>query len=341
MLKTLTTITHRQAFTLLEILVATGVLVILLGLMFSITNQTSKTWQRTVGNVEQFREARQAFESMTRRLSQATLNTYWDYDDIENPTRYERKSELRFISGPADDLLPGGRIYSGQATFFQAPLGLADDPTVDGLENLLNTWGYFLEFSDDSSIRPPIIPASVVPLRHRWRLFEFAEPANQLSIYQFTSGNSGYDERDWYQDSMGASDSSRPVRMLAENIILLVILPKLSIAEDPTESRLASDYLYDSTGTNADPAINPKNQLPPVLLVTMIAIDELSARRLDNGSAEPDFGIDIDGLFENAEDYEADLEAVETALAGKGINYRVFTTNVTINGAKWSTEQIN
>lgn len=68
----------RAGFSILEVLAASAVLALLLVAMISMTDQVQKTYRSTVGKAEQFREARVAFESITRRLSQATLNTYWD-----------------------------------------------------------------------------------------------------------------------------------------------------------------------------------------------------------------------------------------------------------------------
>src|ERR1043165_3679421 len=94
------------AFTLIEVMVSTSLLAILLMILLGIVNQTSATWRYSVSKVEQFRGARQAFESMTRRLSQATLNTYWDYDPPppKPPLKYIRQSDLRFVSGSAQVL---------------------------------------------------------------------------------------------------------------------------------------------------------------------------------------------------------------------------------------------
>ena len=92
------------AFTLAELLVGMGILVVLFGFLLVSANQTTKLIGSTAGKVEQFREARNAFERVSTRISQATLNTYWDYDSPTAPTRYERRSELRFISGGVKEL---------------------------------------------------------------------------------------------------------------------------------------------------------------------------------------------------------------------------------------------
>ena len=67
-------------FTLIEVLVASAVIVTLTVFLLNATDQAGQVFKNTSGKIEQFREARIAYESITRRLSEATLNTYWDYN---------------------------------------------------------------------------------------------------------------------------------------------------------------------------------------------------------------------------------------------------------------------
>jgi uncharacterized protein (TIGR02599 family) len=338
------------AFTLVEILVSTAVLAFLLLILLSITTQVSNTWRQTSGKTEQFRQAREAFDAISRRLGRATLNTYWDYDDPANPTKYVRQSELRFVGGPTEDLVgavPGGKRWPGHGVFFQSALGAAEPGQTNlvGLNSLLNTWGYFVEFGSDAAYRPGVLDGSVVPNRWRFRLCELIQPADDLSIYQYTSGtnsagtpkNLSYAGTEWFEPSLAQADSSRPVHVLAENVIAMVILPKLSPQEDPSGTLLAPNYLYRTTDAVTDPAINPKNQLPPLAQVTMVVIDENSARRIEAGTSMPELGLDQ--LFQNAAGYEADLATLEKTLSNLRLSYRVFTTTVRLNEAKWSKEQ--
>ncbi len=351
---------RRGGFTLVELLVATVVLLLIMAILLTVTTQAGNLWRTTTAKMEQFRGARDAFESMTRRLSQATLNTYWDYDNATTPTRYVRQSELRFISGNTVALAgtpAAGRQWPTQSVFFQAPLGFSQDTATTGLENLLNTWGYFIEFGTDAAQRPGIVTQAISPLRYRYRLCELMQPTNALSIYSFTSGLSGgvpknlsYTGRDWFTVPLNITDAStnpvRPVHVLAENIIALVILPKLSLAEDSTGTALAPLYTYDSTSTNATAALNPKNQLPPLVEVTMVAIGESAAIRLakEQGTTMPTFGMATaayNALFTDATQMATDLGKLQTALNSQHIAFRVFSTNVAIKGAKWSREEAN
>ena len=66
------------AFTLLELLVAMAVLAMMAVMMLSITSSAQKVAKQTTSRTEQFREGRRAFDRINQRLSQASLNTYWD-----------------------------------------------------------------------------------------------------------------------------------------------------------------------------------------------------------------------------------------------------------------------
>jgi uncharacterized protein (TIGR02599 family) len=355
------------AFTLVEVLLSTAVLSLLVIVLVSITNQTAATWRYTTGKIEQFSGARDAFESLTRQIGQATLNTRYDYfnssgeartqDNAANfvPKSYGRQSDLRFISGsmdranrfdgqPASPLAAdAGRPRPTHGIFFHAPLGFVDDTAKYGaLPGLLNTWGYYVEFDNDQRSRPSFLAngSGGTPLRYRYRLMEFMRPSEQLVTYSTPN--------DWFQPAVNEAGTPS-AHALAENIIALVIQPMLSpedeqkLASPPAVAgtALAPTYFYDSTQKHATADLNPHHQLPPMVRVTMVAIDEPSAIRLATGSTMPDFGLD--SLFQTAsasstEQYQNDLDTLSARLAEKRCSYRVFTTNVIIRGAKWSKQ---
>ena len=371
-------VARATAFTLVELLVSMAVVLLLLLVLVSITDATAHTWKSTTSTVEQFREARNAFETMTQRLSQATLNTYWDYNSPNNPNAYVRQSELRFISGPAggtSGVLPDTTVPSSHAVFFQAPLGsvsVAGTTNFVVLNTLVNTVGYFVDFGSDQLQRPPFLTPQIVPYRYRFRLMEMVEPSDSLTIYKYTSGyvdpsatplvtkNSTYTARTWYTDPLGSyftnpgGASALPIHAVADNIIALYLLPKLSpsdqaVATPPyDDTSLAPGYLYDSSNTGAATTVsitaqgdlNSKNQLPPLVQVTMVAVDEPSYQRYQVGTSRPT----PDPLFTNspfvqAAQYKADLQALQTTLTNNKLTYRVFTTDVSIKSAKWSRAQ--
>ncbi len=124
----------------MDLLVSTVILAIILVVIFSITQQTGRVWKSSQAKIESFQSARAAFESLTRKLSQATLNGYYDYFDANGrtpkdpsydgkPARYGRQSDLHFISGPG--LLTHPAQVS-HAVFFQAPLGYSNATNWSG-----------------------------------------------------------------------------------------------------------------------------------------------------------------------------------------------------------------
>ncbi len=347
------------AFTLVEILVTATIIIVLMGILISMTDQTQRLMRSTSAKVEQFQEARVAFEAMTRRLAQATLNTYWDYVyKSGRPTSYQRSAELRFTSGITSKLTGGsgsdGKTRPGHAVFFHTPNGFVDDQNVFGsLDHLINVAGYFVEVGTDEDSLPPFL-RGVIDSRKRFRLMELMQPSEQLKTYEFQDPNS----KNWFTPLL--TGPNRPIRVLAENVVALIVLPRLSKADEQqwmklngksTLPILAPKYAYDTTdATISDPILNPRNQLPPVIQVAMVAIDEPSARRLEDlASSDPNLGIDYSKIFTEPSLLEddrttsapndGDLSKLETLLINKKITYRVFSTNVSVRGAKWSRSQ--
>jgi uncharacterized protein (TIGR02599 family) len=345
----------QDGFTVAELLVASAILALLVVLLLSMVTQTSKTWKATSGKIEEFRDARDAFDTITRRMGQATLNTYLDYDNPANPKAYMRQSELRFLSGTTTNIL-GNILTTTNPTmgvFFQAPNGFSTNSTNSILQNALNTWGYFIEYGSDSNSRPGFLPLGAPAPRYRYRLMELMEPTENLSVYNYTSGNRNYTNIDWISNSM-ANPTNRPAHVLSENVIALIVLPKLSptdvanMGSNYSVSSLAPNFIYDSSqnlNTNPiDANLNTHNQLPPVIQVTMVAVDETSAVRFANTYSNLMSANSPQGyanLFQSASNLSTDLTNLGSILAAKQINYRIFTTDVMIKGAKWSGSQTN
>jgi prepilin-type N-terminal cleavage/methylation domain-containing protein len=81
-------ISPRSGFTILEVLVASTVLVILLGIMLTVVDSARNMHRRSMATIKAFREGRQALDVVSTALSQATLNTYLDYVDSSGKYRF-------------------------------------------------------------------------------------------------------------------------------------------------------------------------------------------------------------------------------------------------------------
>lgn len=330
-----------SGFSFVELLTVVAVLSILMTLIFSAIDGMGKIMQGSKVKVQSFQRARIVFESIGRKIGQATLNTYWDYDPPldqiksgEVPKQYIRYSELHFISGAAKTLIGSGNgnVNPGQAVFFQAPLGMS---SVSNLPTLLNALGYYVEFGDDGSNRPTFFPnpsAGGPSVRYRYRLMEFSQMAENLSVYQ----SGGYD---WFQDNLATA--SNP---LAENVILLAVLPMESSQKDPEGDDLAPDFLYDSRLDNHTPGTSQPDtahQLPPLVELIMVTIDETSAARLQGNSQTAPLQLGLEKLFLEAAKRDEDIQTLEDILNAKAGNqggntirmkYRIFRTKVTLSG---------
>lgn len=335
------------AFTVLEILVAVALLATILVMTGSIISSSSRAWRQASAKIETFQAARAAFDVMTARLSQATLNTYWDYYDASGsafrlaadpstfvPSRYGRYSDLHFLSGPASALVgtlpPGLSAVSTQAVFFVSPTGLSANANYNGMAGLLGACGYFVAFGNDDSTKPSFPPT---PSRYRWRLMEVSAPVEELAVFSTPTG---------------AAWSSSPValgrvRSVAENVIALIVWPKLSPQDDPSGDQISGDFSYDSRTTQAwsgTPLRQPAqaHQLPPNVQVTMVVIDEESAKHLDaSGIQQTKIGTTLAGLFDGSvSEYATDLQKLEDRLNDARIGFRIFSTTVALRESKWS-----
>jgi uncharacterized protein (TIGR02599 family) len=322
------------AFSLIELLISLAVLSVLVVLAASLIGAIQDVWKRSSARTEQFRSARQALETISSRLSQATLNPYWVVQTNASgvPVRYERQSDLRFLTGQAPTLT--ALAQPGGALFFQAPTGYSANST-SRLDAALNTWGYFVEYGPDSS-RPPFISSSIIPTKNRFRLVEFIDPSDGLTIFSKTSGNSAYNGKDWFTAPLATAGNRR---VLADNIVAFVALPRLSTSEDSTGTVLSPTYIYDTTTSSAIPKLNPKNQLPPIVDIAVVAISETTANRITWGNSPPNFGTS--DLFKEATKMDADLETLRTNIEKMNLSARVFRTSIPISAARWSTEQNN
>lgn len=347
-----------SGFTILELLVAVAVLAMVGVLLLNIMSQTSQAVRTSSDRVDSFKSARDGFDALTRQLSQATLNTYYDYYDASRtprteansgsfkPDRYGRQSDLHFISG--NNLVPNGWQPVTQAVFFQSPMGYTINGNYQGMENLLNACGFFVAFTSDSSERPSTLENSRIADYSRFRLFRISQPAESLTVYK-DLGTS----KNWYEkpltDSVGSPAFARAngIYPVADNVIALAVWPKLPPSQEDynsTVNRLAPSYNYDSRTAWAggkQPA--QMHQLPPLLDVAMVTIDETSANRLLKGvtsstAAQAALGINLTGMFQVATTtaIEQDIRQLELQLAAKGVKCRIFRATIPLRSSKWS-----
>lgn len=333
-------------FTLVEVMLSMSVLVLLLMLVTNVISNAQRALSRTSAHVSQFREARKAFDTIKKYLSQATLNTYLRYSyegggyspfssggtESKNaaPTKYSSYSELQFVCGPSVRVMnsvPGVQIQniSGHAAFFQAPIGWS--PTYANMPTLLNGRGYFVQFGDDLAIRPDFL-SDKLPPKYRYRLMEYAPSAELNRVYDATTAGT---QSDWYQD---VSTSSRP---LATNIVALFFSPRRAMPVNGASKEvrdIAPNYYYDSSNDSG----KYPYELPPIVDLIMVVIDERSAERLASRS-ESSPPLKIEGFVQaTGTQIHDDLEMLESTLSKLKVNYRIFQAAVPLRNSKWAAQ---
>ena len=218
-----------------------------------------------------------------------------------------------------------------------APLGFSLDPDNQRFTSLLNTWGYYIERNDDSQFVPAFVSgAPGWRTRNRYRLMEFRPPTENMAVYAADLKN-GY-KTDWFKAFIPEGESkgvpmSRPI---AENIIALIIEPMESQVSG--SNNLSPNYEYDSRFFQKGGGDNhpTKHQLPPLVRITMVAIDEDSAIRYEQVTGGEIDNLVPTGLFKNTSSFEVDLRTLKQKLDDQNLEYRVFTETVAIRASKFS-----
>jgi len=314
----------RRGFSLIEMCAASAISLVLIGSMLAIINHVTAVWMQARGNTQTFAAAADTFDSMTHKLSQAVLNTYWSYDDPSRPTRYVRASELHFVLGRASDLLGlPAASHPGSAVFFQAPLGRTLDGHTSKLTSRLNAMGYFTAFGAMPGI-PDLL--NDLPTNPRFRLFEWLEPTGDLSVYANATGT------DWFRQDAGGGQTSPNGSVAGVNIIGFFILAEYPLPNGTWKL----SYTYDSRDAAVPETLN---QLPPRLRVVLAAIDDASAGRLAAASgSNPPSLAPPEGAFEDPANFDTDLQNWENALAAHvpKITSRIFSTTIAIPNSRWS-----
>lgn len=383
------TVRKSTGFSIIELLVSVAVLSLVMVLVFQMLERTQSTFKKARDSVSEFKDARNGFDAITRRLSQATLNTFWQVANNANgvATKFERQSDLHFVSGPATEVMGNPPANAGKrvthSMFFQAPTGYTEVESKEAnslntlkfgnFPNLLNAWGYFVEFGSDQLDRAQFLNnlENAPRPRIRYRLMEYAQATEGLQIYaeqlrtQTQAASTQINKWFLNADTYGVNNprnydvvqgdsndqDGRTTRVIAENIIALLILPAESLSKDYRD-KLAPNYSYNTrawqtsngsalAGSNTN-VEKTKHVLPPIVDVTMVAVDEADFRKVTiNEGIESIAGFSkvdwTQGLFARAADYDRDIDQLRQRLSEHTpeIKFRVFRASVRLREAKW------
>ncbi len=339
-----------------------GVLAIFLALMVTLTTGVQNLWRQGSDRSTTFSNAQAGMVTLRQTIAQATLHTYFDYPADDGEGNAENLSEnagrqpssaLHFISGPVAQVMSntGAVSSSGKASpvthaiFFQAPLGYtAPDSDYYGLSGLLNTTGFYIVYGPDSDYDPEFRPAQTTDDMLRYRLMQVLVPTEEMGVIDSTS-QAGYN-RQWLDDIDVRPQGGR-THVVAENIVALVILPKLPVEYDLEGDDLAPQYLYDSRSWLTESPANPKtppetgldlelavkDSLPPMIELILVAVDETSVRRAQEDDSLSPRSLKLNELFQDAGKIEEDLNTLKARLTQADANHRVLRSEIGLPNA--------
>lgn len=327
-----------------------AVLIMLLALVVSVMNSVSNLIRRSTASIDALASARSGFDLLNRTAAQATLNTYWDYDDPLAPSMYLRASDLQFLTQQNTQ-----NAGYGQEMYFVAPETYSARSDLQSSSGLMNGCSFFVQYGGNTQFRPSLLTGQ----RYRYRLMFGFQPTESLSVFNRPTQNSGetaaayrarlqtyWNTKSWISTlSNGGASINSSVAPIADNVIALIVWPRRSSTEDSTGTALSTDYQYDSQKNaftlSSGRQTTTAAQLPPVLQITMVAISEAAAQRLDTGSATPPAVIEtaLQNKFTDVTKYQTDLDDLTTQLANNHIEFKIFTTSVPLRESKWSRAQ--
>jgi uncharacterized protein (TIGR02599 family) len=207
------------------------------------------------------------------------------------------------------------------------PFDYESNNTNDYSSGQLNGIGYFVRFTTNS------LAPSGVSNAYRYRLMQFLQPTEQLMVM-----NTNYYTNVWFTTNVDANPPTN-IFPIADNVVAFAVLPQLSDRENPNGTALSTDFGYNTRMAWSSGA-QPTNmhQLPPVVQVIMVVLDESSAKRIESGSTEPtaSLGFNPASVFNAPANLETDLKTISDALSAKRLNYRIFRSEIPIRSAKWT-----
>jgi uncharacterized protein (TIGR02599 family) len=359
-----------RSFTLVEMLVAIAVLSIILLLATALITRTSSVWVYSSSKMAENRESRVGFNSLVQRLSSATVDQYSGYTytnanlgtanaAVYIPSSYVRRSELRFISGQSSVMNTTVTSSPTDAVFFTAPLGIVSNTALYGhLPSLLNVCGYYIQWSNQDLERPSVPGLSTTGI-YRFRLMQFVQPAESMSVYSQTipfsasNTNGNYPAysfvtgTSWQNTALSGYPSG--VHPLANNVVALLLLPATNTTD--ASGTLAPGYLYNSESATAPAnttALTSVNRTPPVMRIVMYTIDEKSALRLPQSATMPNLYVSTSGttlftdsskLYPNTSTGDiGDVGRFEQTLTANHITFRRFDAAVELPRQPWNTQ---
>jgi type II secretory pathway pseudopilin PulG len=274
---------RRNAFTLIEIMVATVIMIVLVGLVIQITSEVLKVWNRSSGKLAANAEARIALELLTQDLETAVF----------------RNNGMRWLEAEQENL---GDPFSGNNSFKTTKLKLfspaLDRPREDEVGNPIpgdiSAISYLLRYSD------PIDGAGTGDDRTFILYRNVIDPKTTFDDLM-GAGNQEAFTKDLWSDEQTIDDGKN---YLATNIVDFRVDFYYA---DEDGSKVLGDTFYGGTSATVGPdATNPDAKFPLLYADIILKIISDEALKLVQSDAIEQAG------FNSQEEYIAANSEVYT-----------------------------
>lgn len=322
---------QRQAFTLVELMVSAALLTILLLILTTVTDSTSRAWRNGQRQIDTFQSARTSLEILARELTPAVVDT-----------------RMQFVSGPASILTDVGAPHvtpTAPVLLWMAPLGTNGD---------LRCVGYYL-YRDEAKkfyrLKRIFVGAGErddPQSRYFPRMVNLTDPRDPT--LRTSPVNANWFVRNWDKD---AFDEENPhndkaiVSTAADGVVALWVqcldslgnpVPLLSKAKYHPQSdlfynsaafmQMATTRPFENNRSVVYLAETPEtmkaNRVPAAIDLTVVTLDARTIERTSNIPMQASV-IDVNSAL----DVDASARAYEEALRQQGIfTSRTFTTRV-------------
>jgi hypothetical protein len=292
-----------SSFTLLEVLITLALLVVILLLLGQAVDSADRAWKE--GAADPFADAQDAFETLAGDLAQATLETYDDYADANGNFRTNALFTPDHLARRSDLA-----FACGPAAGTSGLLAASQRTTVGSAVFFTAPEGFTQTYANHG-------------LEHLLNDMGF--------LVEFGDDNSGVALFGLHRYRWRLREIEQPSESL--QVYALIVLPERNASD--SGAVLAPAYRYDSRDASNPVTIH---QLPPRLLLALVAIDSATADRLaaQNGANAPQLVPAT--LFQQGTPAQLtqDLATLDAALNAQKIGHRLFQREIQLPASAWS-----
>lgn len=267
---------RRRGFTLIEIMVATVIMVILVGFFIKITTDVLKVWNRSAGKLSSSAEARIAMDLIT--------------SDFENSMIRNNGQQWLRVQGPEK----AGGEFNGNSVSLKLFSAASDRPkkytesdlkpegavTGDPISGELCALGYHLKFKESYSGGTPTYALYRYLINPYETFLDYLDTAELDTSVQATLSGSGASPNGWSESSITQNEN-----YLVGNIVEFKLLVYLQGETDPTNADANSYELKDMTYSygGSDASLQKGEQKPvDYVVISLKVISDEGMRELQN-----------------------------------------------------------